>query len=88
MENGINAIDITVLAAAILTGVQILRYYITSLSGEAATIIVSVVFCAIAFFVRDGLGFLELFIAIASQVFAYDFVVKPLKKIGGSHKPS
>lgn len=81
MENGINAIDITVLAAAILTGVQILRYYVPSLSGQAATIIVAVVFCATAFFVRDGLGFLELFIAITSQVFAYDFAVKPLKNL-------
>ncbi len=79
-----NAVDIGILAASILAGVQLLRHYVKGLSGQVATIIVAVVFSAVAFFVRDGLGFIELFMAIATQVFAYDFVVKPLKNANKS----
>lgn len=74
-----NAVDVAALGAAILAGTQLLMKLAKGISGQVATIIVAVLFSAIAFFINNGLSWLELFIAIAGQVLVYDFVVKPAK---------
>lgn len=77
-----NAVDVAALGAAILAGTQLLMKLAKGMSGQVATIIVAVLFSAIAFFINNGLSWLELFIAIAGQVVVYDFVVKPVKEYG------
>jgi uncharacterized PurR-regulated membrane protein YhhQ (DUF165 family) len=79
-----NLPEIGLLATLILGGTQLVLFLTPTLSPRIATIIITVIFGAVAFLIPNGMSVLEIIIALTSQVFVYDFVVKPLQNASKS----
>ena len=73
-----NIPEIGLLSTLILGGTQLAIFLIPTLAPRVATIVVTVLFGIVAFIIPQGLSILEIVIALTSQVFVYDFVVKPI----------
>ncbi|WP_157972222.1 hypothetical protein [Pleomorphovibrio marinus] len=75
------------LAALILAGTEALKRLIPSLSGQIATIVVSVVFVAIFVIVNDSVNVIEGIISFLTAIASYDFILGPiLEAIGIERK--
>lgn len=75
-----NLPEISTLAALILSGTQLLLRFFPSIKGQVATLIVTILFAGIALVFTNGIGIIEVTLALLGQVFVYDFVVKPVFK--------
>lgn len=75
-----NLPEISSLAAAILTGTQLLLRYFPTVNKQLATLIVTILFAGIVLALPTGMGLIEVVLALLGQVFVYDFAVKPLLK--------
>jgi hypothetical protein len=75
-----NLPEIGTLGSLILIGTQLLLRFFPTIGGRTATIIVTVLFAGIALLLPNGLGVIEVILALIGQVFVYDFVAKPVIK--------
>ncbi|AEL24011.1 hypothetical protein [Cyclobacterium marinum] len=73
-----NLPEIGTLGSLILLGTQLLLRFFPSIGGKTATIIITILFAAIALMFHNGIGVLEVILALVGQVFVYDFVAKPI----------
>jgi len=75
-----NLPEIGTLGSLILLGTQLLLRFFPSIGGRTATIITTILFAGIALMFQNGIGVIEVSLALIGQVFVYDFVAKPMIK--------
>lgn len=79
MEN-VGLIEVGGLATSIMIVVQIILSFIPLADKRLITLIVSVVLSVISFVSIETMGYIEIILAVLGQVFAYDFVLQPLRR--------